>query len=88
MKKLNIEKLAKAVWSKRHIVRDDGIYSMSLAKASKEIGIKKSTLYRVECVASPDINTYYKICQWLGQPMEKYFTNPKTKKNDESNKDI
>ena len=39
-----------------------------------EVGVSTATLCRIENKKFiPDLQTYYKICQWLKVPLEKYF---------------
>jgi transcriptional regulator with XRE-family HTH domain len=48
---------------------------LSVTMAAKEIGISKSTLSRINReLAIPDVESYYKICQWLQEPMEYFFS--------------
>lgn len=35
--------------------------------------IDKATLHRIECGDAPKIDAFFKICRWLGKPMETYF---------------
>ena len=46
---------------------------ISLDKASKEIGISKATLNRLEHSKLPDIETFFKVCKWLGTSPNKYY---------------
>lgn len=44
-----------------------------LRDAAKEIGgISPSTLSRIEQGHVPDVETFIKICQWLGEPTETF----------------
>ena len=42
--------------------------------AAKEIGISASTLNRIELRKFlPDLETYFKCCQWIGYDMKQFF---------------
>lgn len=48
---------------------------LSVTDAAKEIGISKSTLSRANReLFLPDVETYYKMCKWLQEPLEYFFT--------------
>ena len=47
--------------------------SMSMDEASKEIGISKATLSRIERGSMPDMVTFLKVCEWLGTVPMNYF---------------
>ena len=47
--------------------------NLSMDQASKEIGISKATLSRIENGKFPDIETFAKVCLWLGSNPNKYF---------------
>ena len=50
--------------------------NLNVTNAAKEIGISKSTLSRLNRQKIiPDIETYYKCCEWLAYPMEYFLTN-------------
>ncbi len=51
-----------------------------LRAAGTEIGISAPTLSRIEQGNLPDIETYVKICDWLGVKTD-YFTNASSKEN-------
>jgi transcriptional regulator with XRE-family HTH domain len=55
---MNIEKLAERVLNKRG---GDGV-----RKAAEEVGIGSATLSRIENGKVPDLETFSKICRWLG----------------------
>lgn len=64
---IEIYKLANMIRSKRG--------ARGLRDIAKEIGdISASTLSRIEQGNLPDIETYLKLCDWLGVPTE-YFVN-------------
>jgi transcriptional regulator with XRE-family HTH domain len=46
-------------------------------------GIDRSVLHSIECgnVRPPKLNDFFILCNWLDQPMEKYFLKPKIKSN-------
>jgi DNA-binding XRE family transcriptional regulator len=49
---------------------------LSRAKAADEIGITPSTMQVLEeNNYNPRINTYRKVCIWLGRDMNHYFNN-------------
>ncbi len=62
---IDSEKLSSMVKSKRG--------KMGLRAAGVEIGISAPTLSRIEQGNLPDIETYVKICEWLGVKTD-YFT--------------
>lgn len=47
--------------------------NMSLDEASKQIGISKATLSRLEKGKMPDMETFGKCCTWLETEPNKYF---------------
>jgi transcriptional regulator with XRE-family HTH domain len=50
-------------------------YHLTVTQAAKEIGISKSTLSRLNReLIIPDVETYYKCCDWLCFPMDYFFT--------------
>jgi transcriptional regulator with XRE-family HTH domain len=52
----------------------------SLRDLEKQTGLHKTTVYRAELAESlPDIDTYFKICQWLEVPLDKFFVKGKNK---------
>ncbi len=55
---MNIKKLAERVRNKRG---GDGV-----RKAAKEVTISSATLSRIENGKIPDLETFAKICRWLG----------------------
>lgn len=47
---------------------------INVTAASKEIGVSKATLSRINReIGQPDVSSYYKCCKWLGQSMDVYF---------------
>jgi DNA-binding XRE family transcriptional regulator len=49
--------------------------NLNVTNAAKEIGISKSTLSRLNRnLIVPDVETYYKCCEWLCLPMDYFFT--------------
>lgn len=59
---------------KADIIRQRCIVKVeSMDVASKEIGISKSTLSRLERDKIPDIDTFVKVVKWLNTPVERYF---------------
>lgn len=48
--------------------------NISMEVACAEIGISKATLSRIENGKTPEIDTFLKICDWLGvNNINKYF---------------
>lgn len=45
----------------------------TLFRAASEIGISKATLCRLEHGGDPDIETFIRVCVWLGFFPERYF---------------
>lgn len=72
---LNTLKLAQMVKSKRG--------SMGLREVAKEIGnISAPTLSRIEQGKLPDIDTFFRVCEWLEVPTDFFSTPSKSKKPD------
>lgn len=46
---------------------------MGIRDAAKEVGISAATLSRVENMKVPDIETFEKICRWLGDDPSTYL---------------
>jgi len=46
---------------------------LNLRDCAVKIGISTATLSRLENELPPDICTFYKVCDFLKQPMKKYF---------------
>jgi transcriptional regulator with XRE-family HTH domain len=65
-----ITELKKDLIIKRCIQND-----MSMDEAAKEMGVSKSTISRIEKSKLPDIETFGKVCKWLGEKTDKYFSN-------------
>lgn len=49
------------------------ILNISLTEASKQIGISKATLSRIESLNLVDIETFGKCCAWMNKPANSYF---------------
>jgi transcriptional regulator with XRE-family HTH domain len=47
--------------------------------AAKEIGISAATLSRIENGHVPDLETFARICAWLGEDPSKFLGLPRTK---------
>jgi transcriptional regulator with XRE-family HTH domain len=65
MEKLNIEALAERL--KQHRT------GVGVREAAREIGISPATLSRVENAKIPDLETFGKICNWLGDDPAVYL---------------
>lgn len=65
----NAEKLRKDIIIKRVIDNNT-----KTEVACVEIRISKATLSRLEHGGLPDIETFAKVCTWLDNSPEKYFT--------------
>lgn len=50
---------------------------INLDEAAKQTGVSKATLSRIENLKLPDIETFGKLCKWLGTDMNKYFVEAK-----------
>jgi len=59
MDSIRIEFLAKQIEEKRA--------GKGIRDAAKEVGVSPATLSRVENQKVPDLETFSKICKWLGQ---------------------
>lgn len=56
-----------------------------LREAAREIGgISPSTLSRIEQGHVPDVETYIKLCQWLGEPTETFVISTDQQTNTEN----
>lgn len=64
----NSERLRKDLKYKRVVCLE-----ISMDVCSKEIGISKPTLARLEQGNMPDLITFFKVVKWLGTDMKKYF---------------
>ena len=64
----NIEKLRKDLITKRLIEE-----KLSLREASVKSNISAATLSRVENSKLPDVETFAKLCEWLGTDAKSYF---------------
>lgn len=77
---LNTELLSSAIKSKRG--------KKGLRDTAIEIGnISPATLSRVEQGNLPDVDTFIKICKWLGVSTETFITGKKIAKSELSEKD-
>jgi transcriptional regulator with XRE-family HTH domain len=76
---LNTDLLSRTIKSKRG--------KKGLRDTAQEIEISSATLSRVELGNLPDVETFIKICKWLGVSTETFVTDTKTKKSDISEKD-
>jgi transcriptional regulator with XRE-family HTH domain len=78
--KLNSELLASAIKTKRG--------KMGLRDTAIQIGgISPATLSRVELGNLPDVETFIKICNWLGVSTETFIVDAKASKTQLSEKD-
>ena len=64
----NSKKFRKDIITKRCIEN-----SMSMDEASKEIGISKATLSRIEKERMLEVDTFDKILTWLNKKPNQYF---------------
>lgn len=77
---LNTELLASAIKTKRG--------GKGLREAANDIGgVSPATLSRVEQGNLPDVETFIKICKWLGVPTDAFVTGKKASTNELSEKD-
>lgn len=76
---LNTELLSSAIKSKRG--------KKGLRDTAAEIDISSATLSRVELGNLPDVETFIKICKWLGVSTDTFVIDKKTIKGDLSEKD-
>lgn len=65
MERINLEALAERI--RQHRV------SKGVREAAKEIGISPATLSRVENGKVPDLDTFGKVCGWLGDDPATYL---------------
>jgi transcriptional regulator with XRE-family HTH domain len=70
------EEFRKDVITKRMIEK-----SMSMDAASKEIGISKATLSRIESKKAVDMDTFIKVIVWLGTEPSAYFSIPRKRQD-------
>lgn len=66
-KKIDTGKLSSMVKSKRG--------NKGLRDVSKEIGVSAPTLSRVEQGKMPDVDTFIKLCEWLGVTTDTFTVN-------------
>lgn len=64
---INTDKLSAAIRTRRG--------NMSLREAAKESGINRGTLSEVERGAKPGLDTFLRLCQWVGVETD-YFVDP------------
>lgn len=76
---LNTELLSSTIKSKRG--------KKGLRDTALEIDISSATLSRVELGNLPDVETFIKICKWLGVSTDTFVTGKKSTKTDLSEKD-
>lgn len=46
--------------------------TISLRCVADEIGVSAATISRIERGKTPDLETYAKICTWLGVPLDRF----------------
>lgn len=63
------------------LIRKRSKEGLSFTDVSVITGIPRKTLFRAETGDVPHLENYWILCQWLGVPLETYFSKPKTKKN-------
>lgn len=70
--------MAKYLKEKRVVDKKNNI-SISLGQASKQVGVSKPTLSRLEKGSMPDVLTFAIVCNWLDKPMSLFFSKSKNK---------
>lgn len=75
MSSLNIELLARMIREKRG--------SRGLRVVAKEIGASAPTLSRIESQKVPDVDTFIKLCDWLGVPTDTFIVGKKPSQHQE-----
>lgn len=70
--KYNGRLMAKYLKEKRVVDKANKI-SISLGQASKQVGVSKPTLSRLEKGSAPDIITFAIVCNWIDKPMSLFF---------------
>jgi transcriptional regulator with XRE-family HTH domain len=65
-KKIDTGKLSNMIKSKRD--------AKGLREVSKEIGVSAPTLSRIEQGKIPDVQTFMRICEWLGVSADEFAT--------------
>jgi len=68
--------MAKYLKEKRVVDKKNNI-SISLGQASKQVGVSKPTLSRLEKGSMPDVLTFAIVCNWLDKPMSLFFSKSK-----------
>ena len=71
MKKRSLESLGRLVREKRGEKR--------MRESASEIGISAPTLLRIEAGRTPDVETFGKLCVWLGVDPSEFLGGPATK---------
>lgn len=71
MKKRSLESLGRLVREKRGEKR--------MREAASEIGISAPTLLRIEAGRTPDVETFGKLCLWLGVDPSEFLGSPSAK---------
>ena len=56
-----------------HLRLKQAEFRLTVTNAAKEIGISKATLSRLNREHVPDVETYFKCCQWLKIDMDFFF---------------
>lgn len=67
-----------AIVFRKHVVTKRVLdLNISLFEASKQIGVSKATLSRIENGKVPDVETFGRILIWLNEDAKQYFNNLK-----------
>lgn len=48
-------------------------FNTGVREVGKMIGVSATTVSRLENENIPDLITYFKVCKWLGKPVEGYI---------------
>ena len=81
MSTINSDLLASMIKSKRK--------TLGLRATASEIGgVSAATLSRIEQGKIPDVETFIKICRWLGEPTDKFIIGEATTISKMTNKDL
>lgn len=62
-----------AIKAKHFLIIFDQKKRIGIREISKQIGISASTFSRVENGATPDLETFFKICKWLNKEASNYY---------------
>jgi transcriptional regulator with XRE-family HTH domain len=73
MNSIRIERLAERIQEKRA--------GKGIREASVEVGVSPATLSRVENGKIPDLETFSKVCRWLGEDPAIYLGIPQQKQS-------